>query len=136
MKKILFIIPFFFITEIIISQNDNNIFSENDFSFFYKITLNNLSLLDFKNQVKRDYLILQKQSNFNEELVFSNYFKSSKKIVRSNLNYKNYSKFFIDHCSYLEDDLRTNFKSKDLMIGNIIDNTLNNYIIKRLLLKN
>jgi hypothetical protein len=77
---------------------------------------------------------LQNPNGFENEYIGLNNFLPFK-YLGDDINYKDYSNRFINHCGYLENGISTNLNHKNLMIGNILDNAINNFLIRKLFIK-
>ena len=49
---------------------------------------------------------------------------------------KDYSGYFIDHCGALKNGVSADFKTSDVFVSDIIDNFVNNYVVRKLIFKN
>lgn len=118
---------------------------EKNYATFFSIQLDTIvgleSNLDFeKNLFKNDALLLNPTRDDFNKIDFNVSAQELNKKVFSNLKF--YENTYIDYSDYLrgcgplDDGITNNVKSSDIMLSNIIDNFVNNYLLKSLIFKN
>lgn len=133
MKTLIFMTMTILVSEGVFAQNEKPLnkviqFTDSIFSF-KKIQPNILNNVNIEIELQNSLVFLQTSNNT------SNGFKISNDFLQNDIIYKNYSNLFINHCGYLENGLNTNYSSKDLLIGNIMDNIINNFLLRKLFIK-
>ncbi len=140
MKYILFFICVLVTNTMMYSQS-----FEKNYATFFSIQLDTIvgleSNLDFeKNLFKNDALLLNPTRDDFNKIDFNVSAQELNKKVFSNLKF--YENTYIDYSDYLrgcgplDDGITNNVKSSDIMLSNIIDNFVNNYLLKSLIFKN
>lgn len=138
-----FIICFICILSTITLAHSQDI--ERNYATFFSIQLDTIvgleSNLDFdKNLFKNEALLFKPTRNDFNRIDFNLNAEELNKKVFSNLTF--YENTYIDYSDYLrgcgplDDGITNNVKSGDIMLSNIIDNLVNNYLLKSLIFKN
>lgn len=118
---------------------------EKNYAAFFLIQLDTIvgleSNLDFeKSLLKNEALLLKPSRDDFNRIDFNVRAEELNKKMFSNLTF--YENTYIDYSDYLrgcgplDDGITNNVKSGDIMLSNIIDNFVNNYLLKNLIFKN
>jgi hypothetical protein len=135
MKKLIIITSFFFCIKAISQNNDFKtplfVFDSIEFNAIeFKTVLSNFNANEFSVYDESSVINSSKFSDKNSNSLYNTVVFNNK-----SYEYKDYSNYFAKQCGALKDGLTVDYNAKNQIVGNVLNNALNNYVIKKLFFK-